>query len=212
MGTDDKKPISVMIVDDEQELVDFLAKRLRIRGYAVDTAQSGDAALERLDGMSGEGVAEGVTEEVAPEAQEPTCVLVVDDEQELLLYLSKRLRKRGFLVDTAEDGEAALARLDGSPDQDAEAEKRAAVDVVVLDVKMVGMTGLETLKTIKAEHPLVEVIMLTGHASVQGALDALKTGALDYLTKPCDINVLVEKVGVAKSRRDVRKDKEAAKP
>lgn len=191
-----------MIVDDEQELVEFLAKRLRKRGFAVDTAASGDAALERLphasDGAAGED-----------KAEEPTCVLVVDDEQELLIYLAKRLRKRGYLVDTAQNGEAALERLDARPGTGAEALPE--VDVVVLDVKMVGMTGLEALKAIKARHPLVEVIMLTGHASVQGAMDALKTGALDYLTKPCDINVLVEKVGDAKSRRDGRLDDETEK-
>lgn len=195
MGGDERKPISVMIVDDEQELVDFLAKRLRKRGFAVDTAHSGEAALARLETtQDGDKI-----EDEVPVA--PTCVLVVDDEQELLRYLGKRLRKRGFVVDTAQSGDAALARLDRCAD----------VDVVVLDVKLVGMTGLETLKTIKARHPLVEVIMLTGYASVQGAMDALKTGAMDYLVKPCDLNVLIDKVGVAKSRKDGRKAQEAAK-
>jgi len=194
MDSDDRKPISVMIVDDEQQLVDFLAKRLRKRGFAVDTATSGDAALERLGATSGVGV----TDDEDEARVAPTCVLVVDDEQELLTYMAKRLRKRGFEVDTSTSGEAALERLDA----------RADVDVVVLDVKMVGMTGLDTLEIIKDRHPQVEVIMLTGHASVQGAMDALKTGAMDYLTKPCDINVLVEKVGIAKTRKDERRDRD----
>ncbi len=182
MGSDKGKPISVLIVDDEADLVEVLAKRLDKRGFEVHTADSGEAALGRLEPKP----------VVLKGAAVPTSVLLVDDEAELLGIMSKRLRKRGFTVHTADSGEAALTQLGEVPD----------VDVVVLDQKMVGMTGLQALKSIKEQHPAVQVIMLTGHGSVQDAMDALKDGALDYLTKPCDINVLIESMDVAKSKRD----------
>ncbi len=182
MGRDKGTPISVLIVDDEQDLVEVLAKRLGKRGFTVDAVDSGEAALGKLDAVR----------ETFTGAAVPTSVLLVDDEVELLGVLSKRLSRRGFTVHTAGSGQAALTRLGEGAD----------VDVVVLDQKMVGMTGLQALKSIKEQHPTVEVIMLTGHGSVQDAMDALQDGALDYLTKPCDINVLVKSMDVAKSKRD----------
>lgn len=196
MDSDEGRPISVLIVDDEQDLVDTLAKRLRKRGFEVDTAHCGESALERLD-----PAIDPDPEPVKRFAIERTSVLLVDDEPELLRYLGKRLQKRGFLVDTVASGPAALDHLDDHEE----------VDVVVLDVKMVGMTGHRTLELIKERHPRVEVIMLTGHASVQGAMDALKTGALEYLTKPCDLNHLVEKVTIARAKQQARADSEPSK-
>ncbi len=184
MDESNEKPISVLIVDDEQDLVDVLSKRLRKRGFEVQTADSGEAALLQLD--------EPLVESAAKGPDVPTSVLVVDDETELRTILSKRLSRRGYTVNTAQDGRSALAFLDESSD----------VDVVVLDVKMVGMSGLEALKAIRARHPLVQVIMLTGHGSVQDAMYALQDGAVDYLTKPCDINVLLQKLSKAKSKHD----------
>jgi DNA-binding NtrC family response regulator len=75
------------------------------------------------------------------------------------------------------------------------------VHVVILDVKMPGMDGNTTLREIKRQFPLVEVIMLTGHATVESAVDGLKAGAIDYLTKPADIDELIAKAGEAFARR-----------
>ncbi len=114
---------------------------------------------------------------------EPISVLIVDDEVEFLETLVKRLRKRKLEVNGVTSGEAALELLNTSP-----------ADVVVLDVKMPGMSGLETLREIKKKHKLVEVIMLTGHASVEAAIEGMGFGAFDYLMKPTQIDELVYKV------------------
>ncbi|MFH0825129.1 MAG: response regulator, partial [Pseudomonadota bacterium] len=84
------------------------------------------------------------------------------------------------------------------------------IDVVVLDVKMPGMDGVEVLKEIKKSYPLVEVIMLTGHATVETAIDGMKLGALDYLMKPCDIDVLLGKVLEAAGKKWKQEEKIAA--
>lgn len=110
-------------------------------------------------------------------------LLVVDDELDFLETLMKRLRKRGVQVKGVRSGEEALEFLE-----------KEAVDVVILDVKMPGMDGLETLRAIKAKHPLVEVIMLTGHANVETAVTGMELGAFDYLMKPMDIDDLLYKV------------------
>jgi len=110
-------------------------------------------------------------------------LLVVDDELDFLETLMKRLRKRGVHVQGVKSGEEALECLGREP-----------IDVVILDVKMPGMNGLETLKAIKAKHPLVEVIMLTGHANVETAVTGMELGAFDYLMKPMDIDELLYKV------------------
>ena len=110
-------------------------------------------------------------------------VLIVDDEVEFLETLVKRLRKRNLTVNGVTSGEAALEQLKTSP-----------VDVVVLDVKMRGMNGLDTLREIKKGYKLVEVIMLTGHASLEAALEGMAVGAFDYLMKPTQIDDLVYKI------------------
>ena len=114
---------------------------------------------------------------------EPIRVLIVDDEVEFLETLVKRLRKRNLAVDGVTSGEAALELLKASP-----------VDVVLLDVKMPGMSGLDTLREIRKGHNLMEVIMLTGHASVEAALEGMAVGAFDYLMKPTQIDELVYKI------------------
>jgi DNA-binding NtrC family response regulator len=120
-------------------------------------------------------------------------VLVVDDEQGFVEALARRLDKRGFRVATATSGQGAL---------DALAEEGAThTDVVVLDVKMPGMDGLETLAAIKDTHPLIEVIMLTGHATVESAIEGMKRGAFDYLMKPCEMDTLIAKLGQAGQKK-----------
>jgi DNA-binding NtrC family response regulator len=124
-------------------------------------------------------------------------VLLVDDESPFVEALSKRLTMRELQVSIALSGPEALEKLEHDP----------STDVVVLDVKMPGMDGIETLKAIKARYPLIEVIMLTGHATVESAIDGMKVGALDYLMKPCDMDVLMAKVREAKNKKAVQEAK-----
>jgi DNA-binding NtrC family response regulator len=124
-------------------------------------------------------------------------LLLVDDETPFAETMAKRLRKRAFEVRTATDGLSALDLL----------EADRTIEVVILDVKMPGMDGIETLAEIKRKHPLVEVIMLTGHGTLGEAIDGMKKGAFDYLMKPCDMAVLVPKVAEAAARRRRQKEK-----
>jgi DNA-binding NtrC family response regulator len=118
-------------------------------------------------------------------------VLLVDDEMPFIEALSKRLARRNFVVLTATSGPEALDKL----------KDISSIDVVVQDVKMPGMDGIDTLRVIKRDHPLVEVIMLTGHATVDSAIKGMKLEALDYLMKPCDMDILMKKVREAKSKK-----------
>jgi len=124
-------------------------------------------------------------------------LLLVDDEKGFLDTLTKRLEKRELKVWVAYSGEDALVEL----------EKNAAIEVVVLDVKMPGMDGIETLVEIKKRFPLMEVIMLTGHATVETAIDGMKLGAFDYLMKPCDIEALISKVKEAVEKKKQHDEK-----
>ena len=120
-------------------------------------------------------------------------VLLVDDEVPFVETLVKRLSKRDLRVDAAHSGPEALEKLAASGP--------ATTDVVILDVKMPGMDGIETLSRIKEDHPMIEVIMLTGHATVESAIDGMKRGAFDYLMKPCEIDTLVQKVSQAAAKK-----------
>ncbi|NDY56859.1 response regulator [Desulfovibrio sulfodismutans] len=117
-------------------------------------------------------------------------VLLVDDEDAYVETLAKRLTRRGLTVYTADRGEKALAILDEHP-----------VDVVILDVKMPGMDGIETLTRIKKSHASVEVIMLTGHANVDAAIRGMEQGAFDYLMKPAEMDDLFYKIQDAQKKR-----------
>jgi DNA-binding NtrC family response regulator len=123
-------------------------------------------------------------------------MMLVDDEERYLMTTQKLLERKGVEVLIAPGGKEALDLL-----------KRHNVHVVVLDVKMPGMDGNETLKAIKALYPLVEVIMLTGHATVDSAIDGLKSGACDYLMKPADIDEILEKAMAAFERRQRLEEK-----
>ena len=124
-------------------------------------------------------------------------ILLVDDEVPFVDTMIKRLTKRNLEVLPAYAGEESLKKL---------AENKR-VEVVVLDVKMPGMDGIETLKEIKRQFPLVEVIMLTGHATVESAIEGMKLGAFDYLMKPSDIDLLVEKVTEAATKKRRHEEK-----
>ena len=110
-------------------------------------------------------------------------VLLVDDEKDFLEVLAKRLRKRKLNLVIANSGEEAIGAIRGSQ-----------IDVVVLDMRMPQMDGLETLREIKRINPVVEVIMLTGHANVNTAVKGMELGAFDYLIKPVDIDELLYKL------------------
>ncbi|TVM14580.1 response regulator [Oceanidesulfovibrio indonesiensis] len=119
-------------------------------------------------------------------------ILVVDDEVDFLELFVKRFQKRGHNVAAVESGHEALAYLEENP-----------VDVVVLDVKMPRMNGIEALKEIKKRHPLVEVIMLTGHGSVESGIQGISHGAYDYVMKPFNLEDLVYRIGKANERRQL---------
>ena len=128
-------------------------------------------------------------------------VMLVDDEVPFVETMTKRLEKRNVKVITAFSGQDALTTL-GSHQN---------LDVIILDVKMPGMDGLETLQEIKRRFPLLEVVMLTGHATVESAIEGMKLGAYDYLMKPCDMEQLISKVNEAacKKRDHEQKIREA---
>jgi len=123
-------------------------------------------------------------------------VLVVDDGEEFRDMTIKRLSKRDIQAEGAESGEQALERI-----------KRNDIDVVLLDVKMLGMGGVEALRQIKQAQPLIEVVMLTGHASVESGIDGMKLGAFDYLMKPMEFESLLEKLSEAYERKRIQQDK-----
>jgi DNA-binding NtrC family response regulator len=123
-------------------------------------------------------------------------VLFVDDERDFLETLMKRMKKRGVDASGVNSGEEALAWLDESPP-----------DVVVLDVKMPGMDGIEIWREIKKRRPLIEVIMLTGHANVEVAIEGMELGAFDYLMKPMAIDELFYKLQDAYKKKSVHEQK-----
>jgi DNA-binding NtrC family response regulator len=117
-------------------------------------------------------------------------VLIVDDELDFLETIVKRIRARNVEVSGVESGYLALEALDSS-----------SPDVIILDVRMPGMDGIETLREIKKRKPLTEVIMLTGHASVESGIQGMQLGAFDYLMKPIALDELLEKVHQAYERK-----------
>ena len=123
-------------------------------------------------------------------------ILLVDDEERYLQTTRKLIEKKGYEALTALSGEEALEKL-----------KPQNVHVVILDVKMPGMDGNQTLKAIKTLYPLVEVIMLTGHGTMDSAIDGLKSGDFDYLVKPADIDDIIEKAMEAFEKRQHREEK-----
>jgi len=120
-------------------------------------------------------------------------VLLVDDEKDFLETLVKRLKKRNLDPVAASSGLEAIGIA-----------KENSIDVVVLDVKMPDMDGIETLKELKRIRPSAEVIMLTGHADMEVAIQGMELGAFDYLMKPADIDELLYKIQDAYKRKAQR--------
>jgi len=124
-------------------------------------------------------------------------ILIVDDEEDFLDTLSSRLKKRRIDVSGVKSGEEALVKIKEKP-----------FDVVILDIKMPGgMDGIETLREIKKLQPLTEILLLTGHASVETSIEGMKLGAFDYLLKPIKLEDLLKKVAEALERKDSQDQK-----
>lgn len=117
-------------------------------------------------------------------------ILLVDDEEEFVKTLAERIRIRQFLADVSFSGEEALSRL-----------REAIPDVMVLDLKMPGMDGMEVLRQVKKSLPAIPVLILTGHGSEKDKEEAFRIGAFEYLQKPVDIEVLIEHIRRACSGR-----------
>lgn len=128
-------------------------------------------------------------------------VLLVDDEVSFVETLSKRLALRRLEVLTAASADEALAVLD-----------REQIDVVVLDVRMPGIDGIEATRMIRKAHPAIEVILLTGHASLEASMEGMTMGAFDYLLKPVSIDELMFKIEDADRRRSLREKESGAVP
>lgn len=127
---------------------------------------------------------------------EKVRTLLVDDEADFIDTLAKRMKRRGLDTSTVNSGEDAIEFLARNP-----------VDVVILDVKMPGMDGIQTLREIRQRHPLTEVIMLTGHANVEVAIQGMEMGAFDYLMKPMAIDDLVYKIQDAHKKKSIQERK-----
>lgn len=124
-------------------------------------------------------------------------IMLVDDEIPFVETMAKRLATRNIVTITAFSAEEGLEKLKANQN----------IDVIVLDVKMPGMNGLEMLKKIKTGFFRTEVIMLTGHATIESGIDGMKLGAYDFLTKPCDIEEVVSKVEDATKKKRTHDEK-----
>lgn len=124
-------------------------------------------------------------------------VLLVDDERSFVETLGRRLTLRQFVVHQAYDADTAMTVLADNPN----------IDVVVLDVKMPGTDGLTAIKSIKRRHPLIEVILLSGHANLEASVGGMALGAFDYLLKPVRLDELVYKLEDAYGRKTLQEEK-----
>ncbi len=113
-------------------------------------------------------------------------ILLVDDEEEFISTLAERLSLRGLKARVALDGEEALRQVEENPPH-----------VMILDVLMPGMKGLEVLRLVKAKRPQVQVILLTGHGSTKDGMEGMRHGAFDYMMKPLSLDALLAKLGEA---------------
>jgi DNA-binding NtrC family response regulator len=120
----------------------------------------------------------------------PIDILIVDDEKDFVEMLSLRLENEGHHVRSALSGEGGLKLLD-----------EAECDVVILDIRMPGMDGITALKAIKKRYPAVEVILLTGHGTIDTAVEGLKSGAFDYVQKPANFEEMLDKLAAARDRK-----------
>ena len=123
-------------------------------------------------------------------------VLLVDDEKDFIDTLSERMETRGMNVSSTVSPKEALDMVD-----------KESFDAVVLDLKMPEMDGLEVLKKIKEKNPDIQVILLTGHATVQKGIEAMKLGAMDLIEKPVDLSTLTDKIKKAQAQKMILVEK-----
>lgn len=117
-------------------------------------------------------------------------ILLIDDEEDFLTVMAERMQARNMQVSTASSAKEGLAQA-----------ASGTFDAVILDLMMPEMDGIETLKILKQKNPDLEVILLTGHATIKQGIEAMKLGALDLLEKPADINALTEKIHAAQAKK-----------
>jgi DNA-binding NtrC family response regulator len=117
-------------------------------------------------------------------------ILIIDDEVEFASTLVERFSLRGIEAKSANRGVEALAMVDDD-----------VPDVVILDLKMPDLSGLEVMSRIKAKDPAIEIIILTGHGSTAAGINGMEQGAFDYMMKPVDLTVLLEKIDKAYKKR-----------
>ena len=127
-------------------------------------------------------------------------ILIVDDDPGHLTTLKTIIRSWGYVVETADDGDKAVERVTTDP-----------FDLVLMDVRMTRMGGIEALEQIKSYNPSIPVIIMTAYSSVESAVDALKAGAYDYLIKPLDFDVLKLTLGRAREHAELKVENECSK-
>jgi len=127
-------------------------------------------------------------------------LMIVDDEEDFLNAIRRSLEIRDFHVTTANRGEKALEIAKSNP-----------VDIAIVDLKMPGMNGLETLEALKKAHPWMEIIILTGHGTIDSAVEATQSGAYSYLQKPCELDTLMQMLIKAYKKRVMNKQQLAKK-
>ena len=123
-------------------------------------------------------------------------ILLVDDEKDFTEALSERMEARGFRVEIADSGPVAIEKV-----------KEQSYDAIILDLAMPEMDGIDVLKILLKKNPDLQIIFLTGHATLEKGIEAVKLGAVDFMEKPVDINKLLEKVNEAKTKRDLLSEK-----
>ena len=127
-------------------------------------------------------------------------VLLVDDEKDFLDALGERMANRGMNVSTTTSAKDAVKRV-----------KEESYDAIVLDLQMPEMDGIEALKAIKKINPDMQVILLTGHATVEKGIEAMKLGAMDLIEKPADIETIAEKIKKAQANKMILVEKKTEK-
>ncbi|MBW1708414.1 MAG: response regulator [Deltaproteobacteria bacterium] len=129
----------------------------------------------------------------------PEKVLLVDDEEDFLETLAERMQVRGMEVSTTTSAREALIKTE-----------QESYDAIVLDLMMPEMDGLEVLKAIKKKNPEMQIILLTGHATVEKGIEAMKLGAMDFIEKPVELETLTEKIKEAQAQKLILVEKQTA--
>ena len=129
-------------------------------------------------------------------AKDKINLLIVDDEEAFLESMKKRLEVRGFHVTCVNRGDKAI-----------EAARQRPVDIALVDLKMPGISGEKTLEALKKEHEWMEVVILTGHGSIDSAVECTRSGAYSYLQKPCELEYLLEVLKDAYKKRIMKRMK-----